>query len=130
MGCEFFECDNCNDCKCDFAICNFCNNTIFFCLDCIEENYYDIYNVFFYDENNDEYGNMNYKFICDECIKKDVNDLYKNIKNKELIKFKEEITNKKNEFLDSMKSKILIQIQQKQIQIKRLQNKLEEIKEV
>ncbi len=98
MGCEYFECEECKECNCDFAICSFCENKTYKCLYCVEEMHHLIYNVIFYSEVNDKYGNLNYKFICDDCISIDINDLYKNIKDEELLKLKETILNKKKIF--------------------------------
>ena len=69
MGGSFYQCDNCEECHCDFGQCFVCDADAI-CLDCIEtqKKRNTIYNVIYCKAEDDEFGNLDYVYICDRCL--------------------------------------------------------------
>lgn len=76
MGCSFYECENCKECCCDFCYCAICD-MMTICADCMEtqkKNHY-LYNVIYCKEKDDEFGNLDYLYLCDDCLLMDEEEL-------------------------------------------------------
>lgn len=115
MGCDFFQCENCLECCCDFGYCSICEEQAI-CMDCIEtqkKNNY-IYNVIYCKDKNDKYGNLDYMYICDGCLllltEEQINQMDINKDIKEVLKnFNYELLlDKANEQKEKLENKLKI----------------------
>lgn len=134
MGCEFFVCNNCNECCCDFAQCSICNeNDEMICYCCVENNSDIIDNIIYCKEQTDKYGNLDYCYICDNCLKIFHNEktifgftIEEHFKKHFDINFLDIAKERINNYKNIISSKILLEINITELKLKQLYNNIKD----
>lgn len=71
MGVDYYTCNNCHEPSCCFVSCSSCHEDVdMLCLDCLAYSKTKFYNCFYFSNRFDKYGNDDYLFICDHCLKR------------------------------------------------------------